>query len=93
MSGNSDGTNDPTASDTEPPWPDPTKSSWGYQPPVSGAGYHAPYGYPMPEAHRPPGQMPVGRSGISVWWIVGGAALLAIAACGFGVLIARLFWG
>jgi hypothetical protein len=47
----------------------------------------------MPEAHRPPGQMPVGRSGISVWWIVGGAALLAIAACGFGVLIARLVWG
>jgi hypothetical protein len=99
MSGeNSDGTNDPTASGTEPPWPDPTKSSWGYQPPMSGPTYQAPYqhpGYEYPtEVNQPPrGNMSTGRSGISVWWIVGGGALLAIVACGFGVLIARLLWG
>jgi len=84
MSGdpNSDGTNDPTASGVEPPWPDPVKSSWGYQDPYRPPGY----GHPTPP-------MSAERSGISVWWVIGGAALVAIAACGFGVLIARLIWG
>ena len=89
MSGNSDGTNDPTASGTEPPWPDPSKSSWGYQDPYQQQGY----GYPTPQYHGPIQPPSDTRSGISVWWIVGGAALLAIAACGFGVLIAQLFLG
>jgi hypothetical protein len=91
MSGNSDGTNDPTASGTEPPWPDPSKSSWGYQDPYQPEAYGYP---PTYSPNRPPADIPsTGRSRLSVWWLVGGAALLAIVACGFGVLIARLLWG
>jgi hypothetical protein len=96
MSGaNSEGTNDPTASGTEPPWPDPSKSSWGYHPPTYQDPYQDPYQAPYqpPYQHPTPGPGSVERSGFSVWWLVGAAALFAVAGCGFGLLIARLLWG